>query len=83
MSFNPEVKEKMILDAENSINIFEPKITFNGREFQRDKLDNFMKTVKKFDLKILENIKKYDDKLKNEINLLIYSVDTIQDYLNL
>jgi hypothetical protein len=50
MSFNQEVKKMMIKYAENSIKIYEPKITFNGNEFKRDKLDNFLKLVKKFDI---------------------------------
>ena len=39
---NPEVKEKMIRDAENSIQIYEPKITFNGKEFRKEELDKLV-----------------------------------------
>ena len=75
MSYNQEVKTKMIKEAENSINIFEPKITFNGNEFKRDIFDNFLKLVKSFDIELLKKIDKYDDALRSKIIQIINSID--------
>ena len=83
MTFNQEVKEKMIMNAENSLRIFEPKITFNGHDFKREKLDNFINYIQNFDTKSLKYIDHYNDSLKNKLNHIIYTIDEFQKYLNL
>ena len=69
MNFNQELKEKMLRDAENSMEIYETKITFNGGEFQKKKLDDFMETLKRFNIKTLDKVEKYDEKKKRKKNV--------------
>ena len=79
--FNEEAKESVIQYKENLIKITEPKITFNGEIFTKEKLDNFINSVKKFDENLLKEINKYDDKLKNQISILMSDINEIKEYL--
>ena len=81
--FNKDAKNKMIKEAMNNINLFESKITFNGEEFRRDKLDNFIKIINRFDEKSLDKIKIYNENYKNKIINFIYAFDDMTQYLNL
>ena len=83
MSYNEEVKEKMIKDAEKEISLVEPKITFNGEKYERKKLDNLMEEIKKFDISKLENTKNYKYELKSNIQSLKYVIKNLKNYLNL
>jgi len=82
MSFNEELKEKMLHDAESSMEIYETKITFNGEEFKKKTLDDFMESLKKFDIKIIEEVEKYDENRKRSIWKIINSIIAILEYLN-
>ena len=83
MKFNPEVKKRMINDSENSIRINETKITFNGEPFKRDKLDDFIKAVQKFDLDLLKKLDKYDDNLLNKIRNILDTIQDLNKFLNM
>ena len=80
MIFKQEVK-KIIKDAENSLNIFEPKIIINGEEFQKDKQDVFIKAIKNFDTNVLKNINKYDKILKSEIIKVLQSINEVNNLI--
>ena len=83
ISFKKEEKDKMIQKAKDNINIFESKITFNGEEFRREKLDNLIKRLNHFDEKSLENIKLYGENLKKKLIKLIYAFNVVVQYLNI
>ena len=80
---NQKVKNILIKSAENNINLFESRITFNGEEFNKIKLDNFIKAVNNFNEKILGNIKLYDERFKEKLIYLIDIFDNMEEYLNL
>ena len=81
--FKKEIKEKMIQNAKDNINIFESKITFNGEKFKREKLDNLIKSVNGFNEKSLDRIKLYDEKFRKKLINFINVFDDITQYLNL
>ena len=81
--FKKEIKEKMIQNAKDNINIFESKITFNGEKFKREKLDNLIKSVNGFNEKSLDRIKLYDEKFRKKLINFINVFDDIIQYLNL
>ena len=83
LSFNEGIKEKMIKDVKNEIDINESIIKFNGETFNKKKFDNFMKLIAKFNISLLEKTDKYDQNLKSEINKLKYEAENIIKYLNL
>ena len=83
MSFNEEVRERKIADAESKLTIIEAKITFNGEKFNRKKLDDFLKLIKDFDISKLKITKKYDYELKSEINKIIFTINNLEEYLTL
>ena len=83
ITFNPDVKEKMIEDIGKRLDKDEPKITFNGQEFKRYKLDNFLKAINKFDLKLLNNIKNYNENLREKIINLYNTAEELDRYLYL
>ena len=80
---NSDEQNKLMQDALNNENIFEPKITFNGNEFEKKYLKDIIEKLKKFDTKSLKDTKKYNKDFKRYINEKIDNIDTILAYLNL
>ena len=81
LEFIPGLEEKLNKDAENNIKIFECKIKFNGGEFKRDILDNFLELIQNFDVNLLERTNEYDENLYYDLKKIIYSIDDLNTYL--
>ena len=82
MKFNPEVKKRMIDNAESSIKIKETEITFNGHHFDRNKLDAFKDAVQKFNLDSLKKMDKYDINLLIKLKNILETIEDLNKYLN-
>ena len=81
-SFNSVAKDNMIKDKEKEINLSEPKIKFEGKPFEKKKLDKFMNSFKNFDVNLLEKTNKYNENLKSEIKKIINEIKTLYSYLD-
>ena len=77
ININDDIRERIIEDAKKSIKLYEPKITFNGNEFKKDKFDNLIKLIENLE------INKYDKKHKIKIMNVINEIEEIDKYLNL
>ena len=77
ININDDIRERIIEDAKKSIKLYEPKITFNGNEFKKDKFDNLIKLIEELE------INKYDKKHKIKIMNVINEIEEIDKYLNL
>ena len=76
-------KDEFIDEKVKNIRIYESKITFNGKEFKRDKLDNFIKLIEKFEINISKKDKNINyDEIKSSIMKVNKEIEELDSYLN-